>query len=162
MVWPLGNVLPGATASVLTAPLQAPDPAPDPAQLVQTAARVTASIPGGRLTIEERAAVTLAVTSKPTPALEMAFAPEHYTLEGPIDLVFTHRNDSPSKISGAKLTMRIPQDTNLTAMPDGATCYSDLCEKAIDRMASDFEASTVMSLEVNPDARFSIAGGGLL
>ena len=162
VVWSLGNVLPGATASILTATLQAPDPAPDPAQLVQTAARVTASTPGGRPISEESAAVALAVTSKPTPELEMAFAPEHYTLEGPIDLVFTYRNDSPSEISGAKLTMRIPQDTNLTATPDGATCYSDRCEKTIDRMASGFEASTVMSLEVNPDARFSIAGGGLL
>jgi len=162
VVWSLGNVLPGATASVLTATLQAPDPAPDPAQLVQTAARVTASTPGGRPISEESAAVALAVTSKPTPELEMAFTPEHYTLEGPIDLVFTYRNDSPSEISGAKLTMGIPRDTNLAATPDGATCYSDRCEKTIDRMEPDFEASTVMSLEVHPDARFSIAGGGLL
>lgn len=162
LVWSLGDVLPGASASILTARLSAPDPAPDPAQLFLTAARATATTPGGKPISEETSVIALAVTSKPTPELEVAFAPAHYTLEEPIDLVFTYRNDSPTEISGAKLTMRIPKDTDLAATPDGSTCYSDRCERTIGLMASGFEASTVMNLVVQPDARFSIAGGGLL
>ena len=106
--------------------------------------------------------MTVSVTSKLTPELEVTFAPEHYTREAPIDLVFNYKNDSPSEVSGAKLTMLIPKDTNLTATPDGATCYSDRCEKTIGRMASGDAGSAVMSLQVQPDARFSISGGGLL
>ncbi|MDG1771358.1 MAG: BspA family leucine-rich repeat surface protein [Luminiphilus sp.] len=162
LVWSLGEVLPGASASILTARLSAPDPAPDSAQLFLTAARATATTPGGRPISEESAAIALAVTSNPTPELEMAFVPEHYTLGGPIDLVFTYRNESPSEVSGAQLTMRIPKDTSLLATPDGATCYSDRSEKTIDRMEPGFEVSTVLSLQVHPGALFSIAGGGLL
>jgi hypothetical protein len=162
VVWSLGSVLPGASASILTATLRAPDPAPDPAQMVQITARADGKTPGRRDISEESFAVTVSVTSKPTPELKVAFAPEHYTREAPIDLVFTYQNDSPAEVSGAKLTMRIPKDTNLTATPDGATCYSDRCEKTIGRMASGDAGSAVMSLQVHPDARFSISGGGLL
>jgi len=162
VVWSLGSVLPGASVSVLTATLRAPDPAPDPAQLVQITARADGKTPGGRGISEESFAVTVSVTSKPTPELEVAFAPEHYTREAPIDLVFTYQNDSPSEVSGAKLTMLIPKDTSLKATPDGATCYSDRCEKTIGRMASGELGSAVMSLQVDPNARFSISGGGLL
>jgi hypothetical protein len=162
VVWSLGSVLPGASVSVLTATLRAPDPAPEPAQMVQITARADGETPGGRDISEESFAVTVSVTSKPTPELEVAFAPEHYTREAPIDLVFTYQNDSPSELSGAKLTMQIPKDTNLTATPDGATCDSDRCEKNIGRMAAGEVGSAVMSLQVDPNARFSISGGGLL
>jgi hypothetical protein len=58
--------------------------------------------------------------------------------------------------------MQIPKDTNLMATPDGATCDSDRCEKNIGRMAAGEVGSAVMSLQVDPNARFSISGGGLL
>jgi hypothetical protein len=93
----------------------------------------------------------------------VAFAPEHYTREAPIDLVFTYQNDSPSELSGAKLTMQDPQRHQPHGRHlMGATCDSDRCEKTIGRMAAGEVGSAVMSLQVDPNARFSISGGGLL